>query len=51
MGLNVCECTGKAESHPGIRVSSQQLFVQLGSILGAMTVSRFVAITPWPGGE
>ena len=28
-----------------------QLFVQLGSILGAMTKSRFVAITPWPGGE
>ena len=28
-----------------------QLFVQLGSILGAMTESRFVAITPWPGGE
>ena len=25
--------------------------MQRGSILGAMTGSRFVGITPWPGGE
>ena len=26
-------------------------FYASGSILGAMTGSRFVGITPWPGGE
>ena len=29
MGLNVCECTGEAESHPGRRVSSHSCLAKV----------------------
>ena len=69
VGLNVCECAGKAEPSwkTGIitpmsgKGTVECLLFRLvglvlckwecGSILVAMTGSRFVNITPWPGGE
>ena len=45
VGLNVCECGGKAESHPGRRVSSHSClsFLKLGSVLAGLSggVSNF----------
>ena len=69
VGLNVCECAGKAEPSWKTGIITQMsgkgtvewlLFGlvglvlckwECGSILVAMTESRFVNITPWPGGE
>ena len=69
VGLNVCECAGKAEPSWKTGIITQMsgkgtveclLFGlvglvlckwECGSILVAMTGSRFVNITPWPGGE